>query len=54
MAAGTAAFFAFFAAGAAIGTADAFVSVLFGFINIISRKYKDYCKDGNNDDIFHK
>lgn len=54
MAAGAAAFFAFFAAGAAIGTADAFVSVLFGFVNIISRKYKDYCKDGNDDDIFHK
>lgn len=54
MAAGTAAFFAFFAAGAAIGTADAFVSILFGFVNIISCKYKDYCKDGNDDDIFHK
>ncbi len=53
MAATAAAFFAFFTAGTAIGAADAFVSVLFGFMNIISGKTENYGKNNNYDNIFH-
>ena len=51
--AAAAAFFAVFAAGIAIGTADAFASGLFLTVNVKSRE-TDNNGDNNNDDyIFH-
>ena len=51
--AAAAAFFAVFAAGIAIGTADAFASGLFLTVNVKSRETDNNGNNNNDNQIFH-